>query len=397
MSASGRVVLVGRSAWEYWRTNPLIRQYEIPESAASLPYPAGAEIPAGALASRKNANRAARVVSSRLRFDLKNLTLPIHLYADETPNNQATRLIAFHAYTSLPEDEIIAAGGSLFVASPALALAQLASRCTVFELAQLMFEACGIYALSPETHAARFTVDRFQQSGMFTQEETALREQHICEYYDDRNRPVRFTDPHGDELPWEPCFERSGRRTTLWKRPPLTTADQMRITLDSLSRVPNLDIARKAARWAIDGSGSPLESKWALMTGVEAYNGGEAWRNMMLNRRIVIPFELRDLAGQSRCIADQFLPDSNVVVEINGRGFHADRDGFIIHSGRRSALEALGFNVFDINYDQMRNLNSLDAIIETIARRTNIQPRKRTTAFLRKRHSLHAALFPSSR
>lgn len=395
MSSSSRVILVGVSAWIYWETNPLIRESEIPDAVATIPYPAGGGIPAEALALRKDANEATRLVASRLRFDLKNLPLPIHVCAEATPVNKATRLLVFHAYSSIPDSELFPIGGNLYVVSPTLALAQLAVQQSPVELAQRMLEACGIYAISSETDATRFAIDRFQQAGMLTKQEVQSRSCRICEYYDEHNRRVSFTDAYGNELPWEPCFDRFGRRTNMWKRPPLTTAAHAQQTIEGLKGMPGLDATRKAVRWVTNGSGSPLESKWALITGVNAYNGGEAWHDMLLNRRIVFPPELQDLAGQRRCAADQLLPGCNAVIEINGKDFHADRDGFVVHSGRRSALEALGYHVFEVNYHQMRNLDAVDAILETIAARTHIQLRKRSPAFIRKRYALHSELFPT--
>lgn len=50
--------------------------------------------------------------------------------------------------------------------------------------------------------------------------------------------------------------------------------------------------------------------------------------------------------------------DSRFIIECQGKAFHADEQGFEVKTGRRSGLEAMGFEVREITDAQMRSLES---------------------------------------
>lgn len=124
-----------------------------------------------------------------------------------------------------------------------------------------------------------------------------------------------------------------------------------------------------------------------------ARRGAEAWPWPFLNRRIDFTESARAVAHQTYAVGDLVWPDQKVIVEVNGKSFHADKDGFTVESGRRAALEASGYTVLDINYEQMSNLEKLDTMLESFAHQTGFPLKRRTVSFLHQREKLHRALF----
>ena len=143
----------------------------------------------------------------------------------------------------------------------------------------------------------------------------------------------------------------------------------------------------------IDGSASPLETEVLLMLCGSKWIGGEGWEEPWVNRRLDFPSNIRALSGQGYAIPDQMWLDRGIIFECQGKAFHADEQGFEVRNGRRAGLEALGFEVREINDAQVRNLEIWDAMLEGFSRAFDMPLRKRTPAFLRRRDELHGELF----
>lgn len=121
--------------------------------------------------------------------------------------------------------------------------------------------------------------------------------------------------------------------------------------------------------------------------------GGEGWPWPSLNRRIDFTSEVRAVSGSAYCVADLLWVDQRVDIEVNGMAYHADAQGFTRESGRRAALEAMGYTVLEIAYRQMADLESLDIMMETFAQRLGFPLRTRTVEFIERRRRLHKSLF----
>ena len=102
------------------------------------------------------------------------------------------------------------------------------------------------------------------------------------------------------------------------------------------------------------------------------------------------------LAGMSYCKCDMLWPEQNAVVELNGMAYHADRAGFKEASGRRAALESMGFSVLEITYDQMCDITQLEILLDMMSTRLGLKPAKRSTKQIERRKKLHQELFGQS-
>lgn len=385
------IILYAQSAWEYYRTPPVVRRAEIPERIAYLPYPEGAGIPRALQRLRNNAADSTRTVFAHTRFDLKGLAFPIHVLVDFSSAARSTDLIVYHRTRNLPpRDQLVALGGDLYVASPELMLLQLARIEEPLQLALKMFELCGTYASFRPTKPARFTLDQMTQAGFL---EHAAGLPGITSFYDATGRPTPLVDAHGSPLPWKPAIDRFGNLTELWRRPPLTSSERLVTFIKACGHGGAARRMDRAASWVLDGSASPLETRMALILCLDPLHGGERWPQPHLNQRIDLTLEARTLSGGTYRVADLFWPDLNVDLEINGTAYHADRHGFARASDRRAALEAMGCTVLEITYDQMRYPDKLDTMLQTFSAKTGLPLQDRTREFVATRKKLLDELF----
>lgn len=83
------------------------------------------------------------------------------------------------------------------------------------------------------------------------------------------------------------------------------------------------------------------------------------------------------------------MDDLKVDIELNGRAFHADERGFSLESGRRAALEAMGYRVLEITHGQMEDYDSFETISLSFADVLGFREAPRTSAFCKRRKELH--------
>ena len=85
--------------------------------------------------------------------------------------------------------------------------------------------------------------------------------------------------------------------------------------------------------------------------------------------------------------------EQRTILEVNGFGSHADRQGFHEQEGRTAALEHMGFTVLSLTYPQMEDLELFESRTQTLAQRLGFPLKSRTRAFLTRREGLHRELF----
>ena len=384
------VIISGTSAWEYYRTPPVVRDAAIPKDAV-LHTDSPKAIRSMRKHVRANASEATRRILPRLCTDLKGLRLPVHVIASDSNAYHHTRYVAYHhARRPFAKEDLVPLGAGVFVTSPELTLAQLASRCSRTSLLLKMYEACGTYATFAPTPQASFVLTQLVENGFLKAAQAAPG---VGAFYDARGKRAPALAPSGEPFAWKPCVDRFGALTDLWRRPPLTNSEKLRAFMSATRYLHGIAQARRAANEVHDGSASPLETRFALMACLNARNGGEGWPAPTFNQRIDLNVSARRLAGTDYCVADLLWPAERVDVELNGKAFHADRLGFSRSSGRRAALESMGYTVIEITYEQMAKPDMLEPMLELCAGKIDQPLQARTRDFLRAREQLHAELF----
>lgn len=388
------VVIYGISALEYWLTPPQVKLMEIPGQLAAVKPPQGCGLPVGLLRQRKDAPEATRRIGGRLLGSLKGLSLPVHVMADDATGTVSTRLLhKARVRKGVKMDHLVSLGGGLFVTSIEQTLLDCACVLEPIPFLMRLFEACGTYNIPPSNPRTRLAVQHLVATHEITPEYPSGERARIYEFYDAQGRRVLPFAEEDEGIPWELCFSASRRPTWLWRRPPLTSQERLLAFLDSKQGARGAKRTRRLLGNVIDGSASPIESKALIMLCGSTWIGGEAWRKPWPNRRLEFPSDVQRLSGQSHAIPDVMWIGSRFIIECQGKAFHVDEQGFEVKTGKRSGLEAMGFEVREITDAQMRSLESWDVMVSGFAKTFGMPLRKRTQAFLTRREKLHRGLF----
>lgn len=392
------VVICDISAWQWYGTPPILRAAEIPAEIACAAPPDGLGFDQALFRARVNDRDAERLIRTRLLTDLKGISLPVHVMVDKDSGTHAGKFItARRLPRAISSDDLMPLGNDLFVLSPECTLLYQTTPRSVITMLKMMFEACGLFVLPPENSRMSLTLRELLRAGEISRDDTSW--DGYRGYYDARGRRASFLDGYGDELPWRLSFDRFGRATDLWKRPPLTTAEHLIVKLDQMIEragargIPGGQRVRKAVRFVRDGAASPAEVQAFMLLCLGKWFGSEEWGDPFLNHRIDFTPETQRIACQGYCIADMLWKDRRALLEVNGEGYHADAMGFKLASGRRAALESMGYEVLEITPAQMADLEQLDTMLPRFAEKLGFDLVNRTPAFLRRRDALHRELF----
>lgn len=385
------VVLAGLSAWEYWRTPPLLRdaffgdKSVLPEGRdGSFPMP---ELPG----ERRSWHRIANMLNERRVGILKGVTLPMHVLVEYGCNRRKTAGIELRSIPKwLPLNLLEDLGGGLFVLPVELAAMHDAKSRGVAKVALDLYEACGIYSSIPDTPALASAIRLARDAGAISPE--ASRRSAVAHHRDAQMRLVSQYDDAGEPREWMPAFDRFGEPSGIWKHPPLTTLERIRQVRQRVAGMPGGTEVDRALGCVLEGAASPAEARACLLLCSGTFLGGEEWPKPQLNVRIAYAEEARRLAGARSCVADALWPDGNIL-EVHGEAFHADRAGFRSGFGRTAALESMGHTVAEVTYSQLADYDQLETIIPVIAAKFGYRLKQRTPAFIKRRKRLHEVLF----
>lgn len=384
------VVLVDISSLQIHRTPPAARDPnlcpELPEATTHALLPS---------ASRRNAPASARALLPHLATALAGVTAPFHIIDIEGRRTHAPH-IALHEIEPPAKNELIPIAEEVYVLSPERTLFDLCRTNDPVAIAKLMCEFCGLYSISPDTRRLREIARQLPSA--YSSSPTKL-----AAYYNSSGTPRSFVDTHGNPYSWEPCFQRNGSMSTLWKRPPLCSLDDLAAFSNGIGASMGIRAFRKALRLAVSGSGSPAETIAAILMGPNRRLGQEGLPSFLLNRRVPLSGLAREALRQNYCVVDISWPQGSTpmqcCVEIDGASFHDDSliDPRTLRSvnkdsARRTALAHMGIDVVSIAWSQITDIDQWDATMDVIYRKLGITRPLPSPAFLRRRENLRQQL-----
>ena len=252
------------SAWQYWSTPPAIRKAILPSELALPSIPEHSKFPASLLVPRKNERRHDAMTRSRLLTELKAVTLPVHILTNDPKVSRITRLVhPHHMRIDLADSELYDLGGGLAVTSPEATLRHLARKHSFGFVLQKMYEACGIYALVPQTSRVKATVNLLIEEGALSRDAIGAMPS-ISAFYDASGTIVSHVNSEGKALDWKPAVDRSGDITDLWKRPQLVSLDSLLMHTETAAQVRRARGTARALRACLARRDAPAPW-WQLL------------------------------------------------------------------------------------------------------------------------------------
>jgi len=207
-------------------------------------------------------------------------------------------------------------GDGLMVSSPEYCFHQMAAQLTLAKLIELGYELCGVYSLPLEN---------------------------------DPDVPARG----------------------FYNRPPLTSVKKLRCFHESLPSASGCKKAKRALRYILDGSASPMETILAIFLTLPYMLGGFGFDLPDLNKRITLTKAVRREFNVDFLVCDMYWPNERIAVEYDSDQQHTGSDRIASDSKRRNVLFSSGIKVISVTKQQLYSSVELERVARTIAKQMN--------------------------
>ncbi|WP_145983548.1 hypothetical protein [Slackia heliotrinireducens] len=138
-----------------------------------------------------------------------------------------------------------------------------------------------------------------------------------------------------------------------YELPPVLTAARLNNYIDKLKNVQGLTLARRAAAFVLDCSASFLETGSTMSFYLPHRYGGYGYGTPRLNCKIVNESPQPGEAPDYRC--DICYPEHKLVMEANGKGYHAGAACDDDDIEKMAALERMGYKVVVITWERLKD------------------------------------------
>ncbi|WP_139653752.1 hypothetical protein [Raoultibacter phocaeensis] len=259
---------------------------------------------------------------------------PVHLViADNASRVRFDHVVCHCVGASIPRGSFVKLTDTAYVSSVDFLFLQKASEYTVSRLVLLGMELCGTYALDE-------------------------------------------TDPRGFR-----------------DREPLTSVSKLQRFVEKAGVMYGTKKARRALRFLVDGSASPMESIQAVLFFLPCSLGGHGVARGELNGRIEASVGGRPFPNNTFYRCDILWRAHRLVVEYESDMCHTDPDRISADSKRRTSLIAAGYTVVTITKKQLFDAREFEKIANLLIRHTGKHVRKQPYNILTRRHALRKELF----
>lgn len=137
-------------------------------------------------------------------------------------------------------------------------------------------------------------------------------------------------------------------------RDPLTTPEDIAAFLDLMPGAYGLNKARRALRYIVPNTASPIETLLALTSSLPPMLGGRAMPQVVANQRIAVPERLQNLMAAHELFGDLYYASVKGDIEYNSYDYHTGRYRLDHSSARRNVIEAAGIKVVSATWGQIK-------------------------------------------
>ena len=204
---------------------------------------------------------------------------------------------------------------------------------------------------------------------------------------------VRELIAYGNELCGNYAFDEATPRGFRTRIKPLTSKRKIARFLANASGCYGSKRAKRALRYIVDGSASPMETTIEMANTLPCKKlGGYGLPAPMMNQAIPLDDNAKRIAGRTVCYADMCYPGIKLDIEYHGRFDHDDEESFDSDRARVNGLIEMGFEVIEITHQQFIDFRRYEAIVQHIARRLGKPVRAENLGYLDERVNLRAIL-----
>ena len=202
------------------------------------------------------------------------------------------------------------------------------------------------------------------------------------------------------EIAMELCgtYTFSPERALLTQLPPACTPSALLHGVQELARaasgqrVPGLARALKMAPFALGSSASPMETKVAIMLSLPVSQGGWGVRGLLLNRRVELANEQREIAGKPYLVLDGYLAGGRIGYEYDSREYHDRTDRGYRDRVRVTAAQCLDIKLLSLTADIVMDEERCTSFCDEFARLAGKRQRVLGTRTIQRRRRLRQRL-----
>jgi len=148
---------------------------------------------------------------------------------------------------------------------------------------------------------------------------------------------------------------------------PRTNVGKLKDFLESMPGIKGYKSAKRALRYILDGSASPMETKLAMFLTLPYMLGGFGFDLPEMNKRIILSKSAKKDYKKDYYVCDIFWSDEKIAVEYDSDQHHTGSDRIANDSIRRNTLESSGIRVVTVTKQQLFSSSELERVARTIA------------------------------
>lgn len=240
---------------------------------------------------------------------------PVDVIVFDESDRRRSRYVRCHTWrTALPRNAFYRARG-VYVSSPEFLFLQMASELSIEQLIALGCELCGTYVLLPEN---------------------VIRQDAL------------------DSLP---------------KRQfPLTNRGSLQNFLDNLGKANGKAKAKRALKYVVEGSRSPMETMAYMLLCLPVALGGYGIPRLSMNERIELDDEARTIAQRRYCEGDLCWSDAVPPLDVEYHGeVHVGASQMKSDVGRELGIEHMGWRVMTLTSPQVFDAARFEVVAKDVA------------------------------
>ena len=178
------------------------------------------------------------------------------------------------------------------------------------------------------------------------------------------------------------------------RRTPITTPKLINEYLENAAGFYGIKNARRAARFVLGNSNSPMETKLAMIMELPFSMGGFGLPKPELNYPIKLDSEGKKLLGFDTVKADIVWPEHKVAVEYNSNLCHLEPQQLTVDANRQTALAQVGYKVINITAGNMNFVTNIESIMASTRRLLGLRKEKdNLKKYAEKRRKLTKQMF----
>lgn len=183
---------------------------------------------------------------------------------------------------------------------------------------------------------------------------------------------------------------------TIYNALPLTTPEKIGAFLSGVDGISGIARARRAAKFVLAGSASPLETALVMFLTLPYSLGGYGITQPQLNYRIDIPSSLMQVVRSRYFVCDLFWPEASLAIEYDSNLAHAGINRTVHDSMRQSVLTGLDISVVSVTWPQVKDRKAFEQLAHVVARQTHKRLQYKNPEFTRHHLNLRNKLLFSS-